>query len=40
MGFPGTGELGEVNDLNSERAYDAMAVHGPVAAPRHVTRMS
>jgi NAD(P)-dependent dehydrogenase (short-subunit alcohol dehydrogenase family) len=27
MGFPGTGQLGDVGDLNAERSYDAMAVH-------------
>jgi NAD(P)-dependent dehydrogenase (short-subunit alcohol dehydrogenase family) len=27
MGFPGTGELGELGDLNSERAYASMKVH-------------
>lgn len=27
MGFPGTGQLGELGDLNAERRYDAMEVH-------------
>ena len=27
MGFPGAGELGELDDLTGERAYDAMKVH-------------
>lgn len=27
MGFPGAGETGDVDDLNGERAYDAMKVH-------------
>jgi NAD(P)-dependent dehydrogenase (short-subunit alcohol dehydrogenase family) len=27
MGFPGTGQAGNVEDLNAERGYDSMAVH-------------
>jgi NAD(P)-dependent dehydrogenase (short-subunit alcohol dehydrogenase family) len=27
MGFPGTGNLGNLDDLTGERSYDAMAVH-------------
>jgi NAD(P)-dependent dehydrogenase (short-subunit alcohol dehydrogenase family) len=27
MGFPGTGQAGEVEDLNAEKAYDATKVH-------------
>jgi NAD(P)-dependent dehydrogenase (short-subunit alcohol dehydrogenase family) len=27
MGFPGSGELGNPDDLNAERSYDAMAAH-------------
>jgi hypothetical protein len=27
MGFPGSGQLGEPDDLNAERSYDAMEVH-------------
>jgi NAD(P)-dependent dehydrogenase (short-subunit alcohol dehydrogenase family) len=28
MGFPGTGARGDVDDLNAERSYEAMAAHG------------
>lgn len=27
MGFPGAGELGDVDNMNAERSYDAMKVH-------------
>jgi NAD(P)-dependent dehydrogenase (short-subunit alcohol dehydrogenase family) len=27
MGFPGTGQLGELGDLNAEKAYESMKVH-------------
>lgn len=27
MGYPGTGEVGKLDDLNAERAYSAMSVH-------------
>lgn len=27
MGFPGTGQLGDLDDLNAERSYDAFKVH-------------
>jgi NAD(P)-dependent dehydrogenase (short-subunit alcohol dehydrogenase family) len=27
MGFPGTGQKGDIDDLNAERSYDAMRVH-------------
>lgn len=27
MGFPGTGQAGDIEDFNSERAYDAFAAH-------------
>jgi hypothetical protein len=27
MGFPGTNEKGDLEDLNAERSYEAMRVH-------------
>ncbi|HYO19261.1 MAG TPA: SDR family NAD(P)-dependent oxidoreductase [Dermatophilaceae bacterium] len=32
MGFPGTGETGDVADLNAERSYGAMKAHGNTVA--------